>query len=144
MKNNSAIVVHGGAGPDSDFIRGHEAQYLAAIKQAADTGYAIVDNGGKGVSAPVALNESDVRPVRDGAARDGEGRDPAVRRDDGGAGAEAVSATPERRRPMIGRVVVHWIVVAELGVAGVGISDEGRVERVEDASRHQSSMGDKK
>ena len=30
---------------------------------------------------------------------------------------------------MIGRVVVHWIVVAELGVAGVGISDEGRVER---------------
>lgn len=46
-----AIVVHGGAGPDSPFIHKHEADYLAGLRAATDAGYAVLERGGTALDA---------------------------------------------------------------------------------------------
>ena len=45
------IVVHGGAGPDSDHIKTHADEYKKGIQQAIDAGYAILQQGGTSIDA---------------------------------------------------------------------------------------------
>jgi beta-aspartyl-peptidase (threonine type) len=45
------IVIHGGAGPDSDFIKKHKKEYHKALKEAANAGYKILQDGGSAVDA---------------------------------------------------------------------------------------------
>lgn len=49
--NKIAIVVHGGAGPDSDFIHQYKEAYLDGLRAAADAGYMILDGGGTALDA---------------------------------------------------------------------------------------------
>jgi beta-aspartyl-peptidase (threonine type) len=46
-----AIVIHGGAGPDSDFIHEHEEEYHQALREAVEIGYKILEKGGKALDA---------------------------------------------------------------------------------------------
>src|SRR4051812_33984245 len=46
-----AIVIHGGAGPDSDFIKQNKAQYEAGLKEAAQSGYDVLKQGGTALQA---------------------------------------------------------------------------------------------
>jgi beta-aspartyl-peptidase (threonine type) len=46
-----AIVIHGGAGPDSQFIQKNKENYLKALKEAADVGYQLLEEGGSAVDA---------------------------------------------------------------------------------------------
>jgi beta-aspartyl-peptidase (threonine type) len=49
-----AIVVHGGAGPDSDYIRTHLPEHELGIGEAVDAGYEILEKGGTAVEAIAA------------------------------------------------------------------------------------------
>lgn len=49
--NKFSIVLHGGAGPDSDFIKEHQDQYKKALQAAADAGYRVLEAGGHAVDA---------------------------------------------------------------------------------------------
>ncbi|RYD78734.1 MAG: hypothetical protein EOP53_10735 [Sphingobacteriales bacterium] len=40
-----AIAVHGGAGPDSDFIKQHEEEYKKALEHAVNMGYHMLEKG---------------------------------------------------------------------------------------------------
>lgn len=40
-----AIAVHGGAGPDSDYIRQNQDQYKQGIQAAIDAGYVVLEKG---------------------------------------------------------------------------------------------------
>ena len=51
LMSQLAIVVHGGAGPDEDFIHENEAGYLAGLRAAADAGYAVLADGGTALDA---------------------------------------------------------------------------------------------
>lgn len=53
-----AIAVHGGAGPDSDFIHQHEAEYKNGLKEALKRGYEILEKGGNAVDAVEAAVKS--------------------------------------------------------------------------------------
>ncbi|HET7896540.1 MAG TPA: isoaspartyl peptidase/L-asparaginase [Flavisolibacter sp.] len=46
-----AIVVHGGAGPNSDFIRQNQEGYQKGLEEALATGYNILENGGSALDA---------------------------------------------------------------------------------------------
>lgn len=46
-----AIIIHGGAGPDSEFIKKNQDAYKKALKEAADTGYKVLEDGGTAVDA---------------------------------------------------------------------------------------------
>ena len=46
-----AIVIHGGAGPDSDFIKQNKVQYEAGLKAAAQRGYDVLKSGGAALEA---------------------------------------------------------------------------------------------
>lgn len=46
-----SIVIHGGAGPDSDFIRQNKAQYESGLKEAAQRGYDVLKQGGSALEA---------------------------------------------------------------------------------------------
>jgi beta-aspartyl-peptidase (threonine type) len=46
-----AIVIHGGAGPDSDFIKTNKAAYETGLKEAVERGYKILRDGGSAVEA---------------------------------------------------------------------------------------------
>ncbi|HEY0039293.1 MAG TPA: isoaspartyl peptidase/L-asparaginase [Flavisolibacter sp.] len=46
-----AIAVHGGAGPDSEFIQKHQKEYKEALKEALDVGYRVLEDGGSAVDA---------------------------------------------------------------------------------------------
>lgn len=46
-----AIAVHGGAGPDSEFIRKHKNDYEKALKEAVTAGYSILEKGGTAMDA---------------------------------------------------------------------------------------------
>jgi beta-aspartyl-peptidase (threonine type) len=46
-----AIVIHGGAGPDSDFIQQNTGRYEDGLKQAAQSGYEVLKTGGTAVAA---------------------------------------------------------------------------------------------
>ena len=51
--NKIAIVVHGGAGPDSEFIKQNIEGYKKDLEQAVDTGYKVLEDGGSAVEAAV-------------------------------------------------------------------------------------------
>lgn len=53
-----ALVVHGGAGPDSDYIKQHQEEYKAGIAAAIEAGYTILENGGTAVEAVEAAVKS--------------------------------------------------------------------------------------
>ena len=46
-----AIVVHGGAGPDSDRIKEHRKEYQDGIKAAVEAGWKVLEKGGNAVDA---------------------------------------------------------------------------------------------
>lgn len=46
-----AIVVHGGAGPDSDFIKKNLKEYKKGLEAAVNAGYKILENGGASLDA---------------------------------------------------------------------------------------------
>jgi beta-aspartyl-peptidase (threonine type) len=50
-KNKIAIVVHGGAGPDSSFIRSNKESYRDALEEAVNTGYRVLEEGGKAIDS---------------------------------------------------------------------------------------------
>lgn len=50
-KKPLAIVVHGGAGPDSDHIHENEKEYKAGIQEAVDAGYDVLEKGGNAIDA---------------------------------------------------------------------------------------------
>jgi L-asparaginase / beta-aspartyl-peptidase len=56
--NKIAIVVHGGAGPDSEYIRNHKQEYKQGIKDAVDAGYDVLAAGGSAVEAVEAAVRS--------------------------------------------------------------------------------------
>ena len=49
--NKIAIVVHGGAGPDSEFIKQNIEGYKKDLEEAVDTGYKVLEDGGSAVDA---------------------------------------------------------------------------------------------
>src|SRR5215217_4917147 len=46
-----AIIIHGGAGPDSEFIQKNKDAYKQALTEAADTGYKVLEDGGSALDA---------------------------------------------------------------------------------------------
>lgn len=52
------IVIHGGAGPDSEFIRKNIKGYEEGLKEALNTGYEILEKGGTAVNAVEAAIRS--------------------------------------------------------------------------------------
>ncbi|WP_018478149.1 isoaspartyl peptidase/L-asparaginase family protein [Pontibacter roseus] len=50
-KKPIAIVVHGGAGPDSEHIHKNKKGYEEGLREAVDTGYKILEEGGSAVDA---------------------------------------------------------------------------------------------
>lgn len=59
-----AIIIHGGAGPGSDFIKKNEEEYKKALKEAADTGYKVLEDGGNAVDAvEAAVNYLEDNPL---------------------------------------------------------------------------------
>ena len=57
-KRPLAIVVHGGAGPDSDRIKSNQEWYVNGIKDAVEAGYKILEEGGTAVDAVEAAVKS--------------------------------------------------------------------------------------
>ncbi|HKG67981.1 MAG TPA: isoaspartyl peptidase/L-asparaginase, partial [Segetibacter sp.] len=49
--NKIAIVVHGGAGPDSEFIKQNIEGYKKDLEEAVDAGYKVLEDGGSAVDA---------------------------------------------------------------------------------------------
>jgi L-asparaginase / beta-aspartyl-peptidase len=49
--NKFAIAVHGGAGPDSDYIKQHLKDYEDGLKAAVDAGYEVLKKGEPAVDA---------------------------------------------------------------------------------------------
>ena len=45
--NKIAIAVHGGAGPDSEFIKKNEEGYKKGMEEALSIGYHILEYGGR-------------------------------------------------------------------------------------------------
>lgn len=48
---NFAIVVHGGAGPDSDYIHQNIEGYKQGLNEAVNAGYAVLEEGGSAINA---------------------------------------------------------------------------------------------
>jgi beta-aspartyl-peptidase (threonine type) len=51
MANKIAIAVHGGAGPDSEFIRQHQKKYEQGVQEAVDAGDRVLEEGGSALDA---------------------------------------------------------------------------------------------
>lgn len=49
--NKLAIVVHGGAGPDSEFIRTKQDEYKKGIEESINAGYKVLEEGGSALDA---------------------------------------------------------------------------------------------
>lgn len=49
--NKLAIVVHGGAGPDSEFIRSKQEEYKKGIEESINAGYKVLEEGGSALDA---------------------------------------------------------------------------------------------
>lgn len=49
--NKIAIVVHGGAGPDSEYIKQNLDLYKKGLQEAADAGYKVLEDGGSSLDA---------------------------------------------------------------------------------------------
>ena len=66
LKNMKQIVlvIHGGAGPDSEFIRNRVEEYKKGLKEALDKGYEILQNGGTALDAvEKAINIMEENPL---------------------------------------------------------------------------------
>ncbi len=62
--NKIAIIIHGGAGPDSEFIHKNEKAYRKALEEAVNTGYDILKVGGHAVDAvEAAVNVMEDNPL---------------------------------------------------------------------------------
>lgn len=48
------IVIHGGAGPDSDYIKENKKEYEKALNEALEAGYEVLENNGTAVDAAEA------------------------------------------------------------------------------------------
>ncbi|MCW3104179.1 MAG: asparaginase [Bacteroidetes bacterium] len=58
------IVIHGGAGPDSEFIKKHKQEYEEGLRKALDKGYEVLKNKGKAIDAvEAAVNELENNPI---------------------------------------------------------------------------------
>jgi beta-aspartyl-peptidase (threonine type) len=58
-----AIIVHGGAGPDSDYIKENIESYKKGLQEAADAGYKVLEDGGNAVDAvEAAVNTLENNP----------------------------------------------------------------------------------
>ncbi|HSU51571.1 MAG TPA: isoaspartyl peptidase/L-asparaginase, partial [Segetibacter sp.] len=58
------IVVHGGAGPDSEFIRRNIDAYKEGLREAVNAGYSILEDGGSAVDAvEAAVNYLEDNPL---------------------------------------------------------------------------------
>jgi L-asparaginase / beta-aspartyl-peptidase len=59
-----AMAVHGGAGPDSDFIRQNTEAYKKGLEEALSTGYKILEEGGAALDAvEAAVNALEDNPL---------------------------------------------------------------------------------
>jgi beta-aspartyl-peptidase (threonine type) len=59
-----AIIVHGGAGPDSNFIRDNQKKILEGLEEAIEKGYEILKNHGKATEAvEAAVNALEDNPL---------------------------------------------------------------------------------
>jgi beta-aspartyl-peptidase (threonine type) len=64
MMNKIAIAVHGGAGPDSEFIKQHQKEYEQGVQEAMDAGYKVLENGGSALDAvEEAVNHLEDNPL---------------------------------------------------------------------------------
>jgi beta-aspartyl-peptidase (threonine type) len=62
--SNIAIAVHGGAGPDSEYIKLHKEEYKQGIQAAIDAGYHVLASGGTSVDAvEAAVNVLEDNPL---------------------------------------------------------------------------------
>jgi beta-aspartyl-peptidase (threonine type) len=58
------IAVHGGAGPDSEYIQQHKQEYLHGIEAAIRSGYVVLEKGGRAVDAvEAAVNVLEDNPL---------------------------------------------------------------------------------
>jgi beta-aspartyl-peptidase (threonine type) len=53
-----AIIIHGGAGPDSEYIKQHQKEYKQGLEEAVQAGYKILEGGGSAVDAVEAAVKS--------------------------------------------------------------------------------------
>ncbi|HEX8517947.1 MAG TPA: isoaspartyl peptidase/L-asparaginase [Bacteroidia bacterium] len=51
MEKKYGLVVHGGAGEDSDYIRKHKKEYEEGIEKALEAGYGVLEDNGSAVDA---------------------------------------------------------------------------------------------
>jgi beta-aspartyl-peptidase (threonine type) len=59
-----AIALHGGAGPDSDFIRSNTEGYRKGLREALDAGYKVLEDGGSALDAvETAVNAMENNPL---------------------------------------------------------------------------------
>ncbi|RYY98259.1 MAG: isoaspartyl peptidase/L-asparaginase [Chitinophagaceae bacterium] len=59
-----ALAVHGGAGPDSDFIKKNQDGYKKGMEQALDAGYKVLEKGGSALDAvEAAVNSLENNPL---------------------------------------------------------------------------------
>lgn len=49
--NKIAIVIHGGAGPDSEFIKTHRKEYKKGLEESINAGYQVLEKGGSALDA---------------------------------------------------------------------------------------------
>jgi L-asparaginase / beta-aspartyl-peptidase len=62
--NTIAIAVHGGAGPDSEFIRKNQDGYKKGLEEAINVGYKVLEEGGTAVDAvEAAVNALEDNPL---------------------------------------------------------------------------------
>lgn len=62
--NKIAIVIHGGAGPDSEFIKKHKQEYEKGLSRALEAAYEILKNKGSAVDAvEAAVNKLEDNPI---------------------------------------------------------------------------------
>lgn len=62
--NKIAIVVHGGAGPDSEHIKQNMEGYKKGLEEAVNTGYAVLEDGGSALDAvEAAVNYLEDNPL---------------------------------------------------------------------------------
>jgi len=62
--SNIGIVVHGGAGPDSDFIKQNVEEYKKGLEEAVSAGYKVLEDGGSAIDAvEAAVNVLEDNPL---------------------------------------------------------------------------------
>lgn len=62
--NKIAIVVHGGAGPDSEYIKKNFEAYQKGLQEAVNTGYSVLEEGGSALDAvEAAVNYLEDNPL---------------------------------------------------------------------------------